>query len=385
MPLKTSSRGGIPPFIVMDVLRAANERQAGGGRVYHLEVGQPGTGAPPIVVETIRNAVGRGRMGYTDAMGIPPLRRRIARHYQDTYGIDLDPARVAVTTGSSGAFLLGFLSAFDVGDRVAVASPGYPAYRNILSALGVEVVEILTSQEEGFRLTPELLEKAPGALDGLVLASPANPTGTVISRNDLAALAGYCAGAGIRLVSDEIYHGITYGREARSALELTRDAVVINSFSKYYSMTGWRLGWMVLPEELVRPVECLAQNFFISPPTLSQVAAVQVFEATAELDAHVARYARNRSRILDTLPRVGIRGWGPADGAFYVYADVRSLTGDSEVFCRKMLAESGVATTPGTDFDPDRGQGYLRISFAGSEDEVCGAMDALEGWLGGYS
>lgn len=383
MPLKTSSRGGIPPFIVMDVLRAANERQAAGGRVYHLEVGQPGTGAPSIVVETIRNAVGRGRMGYTDAMGIPPLRRRIARHYQDIYGIDLDPARVAVTTGSSGAFLLGFLSAFDVGDRVAVASPGYPAYRNILSALGVEVVEILTSQEEGFRLTPELLEEAPGALDGLVLASPANPTGTVLAREEVAALARYCSDAGIRLISDEIYHGITYGRTAHSALELTQDAVVINSFSKYYSMTGWRLGWMVLPNEMVRPVECLAQNFFISPPTLSQVAAVQVFEAYDELDAHVARYARNRRRILDTLPRVGIRGWGPADGAFYVYADVRGLTEDSEAFCRRMLAECGVATTPGTDFDPGRGNGYLRISFAGSEDEVDGAMDALEGWLGG--
>jgi len=382
MPLKTSSRGGIPPFIVMDVLRAANERQAAGGRVYHLEVGQPGTGAPSIVVETIRNAVGRGRMGYTDAMGIPPLRRRIARHYQDIYGIDLDPARVAVTTGSSGAFLLGFLSAFDVGDRVAVASPGYPAYRNILSALGVEVVEILTSQEEGFRLTPELLEEAPGALDGLVLASPANPTGTVLAREEVAALARYCSDAGIRLISDEIYHGITYGRTAHSALELTQDAVVINSFSKYYSMTGWRLGWMVLPKEMVRPVECLAQNFFISPPTLSQVAAVQVFEAYDELDAHVARYARNRRRILDTLPRVGIRGWGPADGAFYVYADVRSLTEDSEAFCRRMLAECGVATTPGTDFDPGRGSGYLRISFAGSEDEVGGAMDALEEWLG---
>lgn len=382
MPLKTSSRGGIPPFIVMDVLRAANERQAAGGRVYHLEVGQPGTGAPSIVVETIRNAVGRGRMGYTDAMGIPPLRRRIARHYQDIYGIDLDPARVAVTTGSSGAFLLGFLSAFDVGDRVAVASPGYPAYRNILSALGVEVVEILTSQEEGFRLTPELLEEAPGALDGLVLASPANPTGTVLAREEVAALARYCSDARIRLISDEIYHGITYGRTAHSALELTQDAVVINSFSKYYSMTGWRLGWMVLPNEMVRPVECLAQNFFISPPTLSQVAAVQVFEAYDELDAHVARYARNRRRILDTLPRVGIRGWGPADGAFYVYADVRSLTEDSEAFCRRMLAECGVATTPGTDFDPGRGSGYLRISFAGSEDEVGGAMDALEEWLG---
>ena len=382
MPLKTSSRGAVPPFIVMDVLRAANERQAACGPVYRLEVGQPGTGAPSVVVESLRNALGRGRMGYTDAMGIPPLRRRIARHYLDTYGVDVDPARVAVTTGSSGAFLLGFLSAFDAGDRVAVASPGYPAYRNILRALGVDVVEIPTSPEDGFRLTPELLQEAPGPLAGLVLASPANPTGTMVARDDLAALVRSCSAAGIRLVSDEIYHGISYGGKAHSALELTHEAVIINSFSKYYSMTGWRLGWMVLPEELVRPVECLAQNFFISPPTLSQVAAVHAFDATDELNAHVARYARNRSLILETLPRVGIWAWGPAEGAFYIYADVRSLTDDSEAFCRKMLAESGVATTPGTDFDPHRGRGYLRISFAGSEDEVAGAMDALEAWLG---
>jgi aspartate/methionine/tyrosine aminotransferase len=382
MSLKTSNRGAIPPFIVMDVLRAANERPAACGPVYHLEVGQPGTGAPSVVVETIRNALGRSRLGYTDAMGIPPLRRRIARHYLDTYGVDVDPARVAVTTGSSGAFLLGFLSAFDAGDRVAVASPGYPAYRNILRALGVEVVEILTSQEDGFRLTPELLEGDPCPLAGLVLASPANPTGTMVAGDEMTALVRYCSDAGIRLVSDEIYHGITYGGKAHSALELTHEAVVINSFSKYYSMTGWRLGWMVLPEELVRPVECLAQNFFISPPTLSQVAAVYAFDATHELDAHVARYARNRKLILETLPRVGIWGWGPADGAFYIYADVRNLTDDSEAFCRKMLAETGVATTPGTDFDPIRGGGYLRISFAGSEDEVAGAMDALEAWLG---
>ncbi len=385
MPLKTSRRGAIPPFIVMDVLRAANERQAAGQGVYHLEVGQPGTGAPSVVVEEIRNAVGRGRMGYTDAMGVPPLRKRIARHYLDTYGVHVDPERVAVTTGSSGAFLLAFLSAFDVGDRVAVATPGYPAYRNILTALGVEVVEVLTFQEDGFRLTPELLKDAPGPLDGLVLASPANPTGTVVTRNELAALATYCSHAGIRLISDEIYHGITYGQNAHSALELTGEALVINSFSKYYSMTGWRLGWIVLPPELVRPVECLAQNFFISPPTLSQVAAVRVFEATDELNAHVARYARNRSRILETLPRVGILGWGPADGAFYILADVRNLTDDSEAFCRRMLAESGVAATPGTDFDPGRGSGYLRISFAGSEEEVGGAMEALEAWLGGES
>jgi aspartate/methionine/tyrosine aminotransferase len=383
MALKTASRGRIPPFIVMDVLRVANERQAAGGAVFHLEVGQPGTGAPHTVVEAVRKAVGRGRLGYTDAMGIPPLRRRIAAHYREKSGLEVDASRVAVTTGSSGAFLLAFLSAFDPGDRVGVATPGYPAYRNILRALGVEVVEVRTPLEGGFRMTPGLLDPVDEPLDGLVLASPANPTGTVLNREELADLVGYCAQSGIRLVSDEIYHGITYGPPAPSALELTSDAIVINSFSKYYSMTGWRLGWMVLPQELVRPVECLAQNLFISPPTLSQVAAVRSFDATEELDGHVARYARNRTRILEALPGMGIERWGPAEGAFYVYADVRPFTQDSEAFCRRMLEESGVATTPGTDFDPRDGGGYLRISFAGAEEEVAGAVEAMGWWLKG--
>jgi len=383
MALKTATRGAIPPFIVMDVLRVANERHATGGAVFHLEVGQPGTGAPGPVVEAARKAVGRGRLGYTDAMGIPPLRNRIARHYRDEYGVDLDPSRVAVTTGSSGAFLLAFLAAFDAGDRVAVPAPGYPAYRNILRALGVEAVEIRTRLEDGFRLTPEILTEVEGPVDGLILASPANPTGTVLGRGELAALVGHCADRGIRLVSDEIYHGITYGAPATSATQLSDDAIVINSFSKYYSMTGWRLGWMVLPEELLRPVECLAQNFFLSPPTLSQVAALEAFAAAEELDGHVARYARNRARILEALPGMGIRRWGPADGAFYLYVDVSDFSGNSEEFCRRMLEESGVATTPGTDFDPEEGNRYLRISFAGREDEIAEAMEAMGEWLRG--
>ncbi len=381
MPLKTAARGTIPPFIVMDVLRAANERQASGGAVFHLEVGQPGSGAPARVVEAVREAVGSSRLGYTDAMGIPPLRRRIARHYRERYGVEVDPARIAVTTGSSGAFLLGFLAAFDAGDRVGVPSPGYPAYRNILRALGVEVVEVRTRIEDGFRMTPELVAGVRGRLDGLILASPANPTGTVLSPEGLTALVAHCAEAGIRLVSDEIYHGITYGAAASSALELTSDTIVINSFSKYYSMTGWRLGWMVLPEALVRPVECLAQNLFISPPALSQVVGVEAFEAREELEEHVARYARNRARILEALPGMGIRRWGPAEGAFYVYADVSPFTRDSETFCRRMLQESGVATTPGTDFDPGQGGAFLRISFAGAEEEVARAMEAMGAWV----
>jgi len=381
MPLKTSARGNIPPFIVMDVLRSANERQASGGAVFHLEVGQPGTGAPGVVVDAVRGAVGRGRLGYTDALGIPTLRRRIARHYREVYGTAVDPSRIAVTTGSSGAFLLAFLSAFDVGDRVGVATPGYPAYRNILAALGVEVVEIRTPLVGGFRMTPNLLRAVDGPLDGLVLASPGNPTGTVLARDELSAVVEACGAMGVRLVSDEIYHGITYDEGATSALELTEEAIVINSFSKYYSMTGWRLGWMVLPEELVRPVECLAQNLFISPPTLSQVAAVHAFDATEELDGHVARYRRNRDRILDALPEMGIRRWGPAEGAFYIYADLADFTGDSETFCRRMLMESGVATTPGTDFDPVEGRRFLRISFAGTEIDVGNALEAMARWF----
>ncbi len=381
MSLKTATRGNIPSFIVMDVLRDANERQAGGGAVFHLEVGQPGTGAPAPVVEAVRGAVGRGRLGYTDALGIPTLRRRISRHYGEAYGVEVDPGRIAVTTGSSGAFLLAFLSAFDAGDRVGVATPGYPAYRNILRALGVEAVQVRTPLEGGFRMTPELLRSVDGPLAGLVLASPANPTGTVLTRQELADLVEACAERGIRLVSDEIYHGITYEEGAASALELTDEAIVINSFSKFYSMTGWRLGWMVLPEELVRPVECIAQNLFISPPTLSQVAAVHAFEATEELEGHVARYRRNRDRILRALPGMGIRRWGPAEGAFYVYADLTDFTDDSETFCRRMLRESGVATTPGTDFDPEEGRGFLRISFAGGEEDVGKALEAMGAWL----
>lgn len=380
MSVKISSRGGIPPFIVMDVLRAANERAASGKAVHHLEVGQPGTGAPARVVEAVRAALGGSRMGYTDALGLPKLRRRIARHYGDRYGVEVDPSRVAVTTGSSGGFLLAFLAAFDPGDRVGVPVPGYPAYRNILRALGLEVVEIRTRPEEGFRLTPEQVAGA-GPLEGLVVASPANPTGTVLNAEELRALVEYCHAYGIRLVSDEIYHGIVYGARASSALEFTSEAIVVNSFSKYYSMTGWRLGWLVLPPELVRPVECLAQNFFISPPTVSQVGALEAFEATEELDSHVARYARNRACLLDTLPRVGISRWGPAQGAFYLYADVSPFTADSEAFCRRLLDEAGVATTPGVDFDPQEGTRFLRISFAGSEESVAAAAQAMARWL----
>ncbi|MEE8499455.1 MAG: pyridoxal phosphate-dependent aminotransferase [Kiloniellales bacterium] len=382
MALKVASRGSVPPFIVMDVLRAANERAAAGEDVLHLEVGQPGTPAAQAVLEAAKQALEGDRIGYTDALGIPSLRARIARHYQETYGVAVDPERIMVTPGSSGSFLLGFLSAFDIGDRVALAAPGYPAYRNILTALGVEPVLLLTEAEHRFQPTPELLDRVAGPLDGLIVASPSNPTGTMLGRAELEALVEACRERSIRLISDEIYHGITYGTRAVSALELTDQAVVINSFSKYYSMTGWRLGWMVLPEDLTRPVECLGQNFFVSAPTLSQIAATTAFDCGEVLDGYVAAYARNRELLLDELPKAGFDRLAPADGAFYLYADVTHLTNDSDVFCRRMLAETGVATTPGNDFDPERGHRFLRFSFAGPEADMAEAARRLQAWPG---
>jgi len=383
MALKIAQRGQVPPFIVMDVLRSANEREAAGEKVLHLEVGQPGTPAPAPVRARAKAALDEARLGYTDALGVPALRARIARSYGELYGVEIDPRRVIVTTGSSGGFLLAFLASFEPGDRVALAAPGYPAYRNILSCLGVEPVLLPCDLEHRFQPTVELLDRVASPLDGLILASPSNPTGTMLDEAGLAALVDYCAARGVRLVSDEIYHGIAFEARAVSALELTQDAVVINSFSKYYSMTGWRLGWMVLPEDLLRPVECLAQNLFISPPTLSQLAAEAAFDCRAELDGYVAAYARNRALLLEALPKAGFDRLAPADGAFYLYADVGRLTNDSEDFCRRMLAETGVAITPGIDFDPARGHRFVRFSFAGREAEMAEAAARLADWLEG--
>ena len=380
MALKVSTRGRVPPFIVMDVMRAANERMAQGEDVLHLEVGQPGTPAPRGVIEAARAALERDRIGYTEATGLASLRARIARHYQETAGLALEPERVVVTTGSSGGFLLSFLSCFEAGDRVALAAPGYPAYRNILSALGIEPVVLETEPEHRFQPTPELLAAAGGRLDGLIVASPSNPTGTMLDRAAFEALVAHCREHGIRLISDEIYHGITYDVPAVSVLELSDEAIVINSFSKYYSMTGWRLGWMVLPRDLLRPVECLAQNLFISPPTLSQVAGEAAFDCRAELDGYVAAYGRNRALLLRELPQAGFDRLAPADGAFYIYADVTQRTNDSEAFCKRMLAETGVAATPGIDFDPARGNRFVRFSFAGPEAEIAEALKRLRAW-----
>ncbi len=381
MTLKAARRGQIPPFIVMDVMRAAFERQQASDDVLHLEVGQPSTPAPQGVIAAAKAALDAQTLGYTDAMGIPQLRARIAEHYQSWYGIEIPIERIAVTTGSSGAFVLAFLAGFDPGDRVAVAEPGYPCYRNILSGLGIEPVPIVTSEASRYQPTIELLEAVPGPLDGLILASPSNPTGTMLSADELEALAGYCTARGIRLISDEIYHGITYGERAATALQFTERAVVVNSFSKYFSMTGWRLGWAILPEDMTRSVERLAQNLYISPPSLSQHAALAAFECHDELRANVARYAANRALLLEKLPLAGFERLAPAQGAFYIYADIAGLTNDSKDFCARMLAETGVAATPGIDFDPGRGHRFMRFSFAGATRDMVEAAERLKAWL----
>ena len=380
MSLRVSRRGLVPPFIAMDVLRAANERAAAGADVIHLEVGQPATQAPAAVRAAAREALISAPIGYTDALGLAPLREAIAAHYRERYGIAVEAEEVVVTTGSSAAFQLAFLAAFEAGDRVALAAPGYPAYRNILSALGIDPVLIEVGENTHYQPNPELLAQA-GRLDGLVIASPANPTGAMIAAADLARLAQWCRDEGVRLVSDEIYHGITYEGPAATVRAFGREAVVVNSFSKYYSMTGWRLGWMLAPPDLARSVECLAQNFYISPPALSQLAAIPVFGCRAELDSHVARYRANRDLLIGTLSAAGLSRFAPAEGAFYLYADISRLSRDSVDFCRRLLAETGVAITPGLDFDPVHGGGWVRLSFAGASAEVAEAARRLAEWL----
>jgi len=378
MALKTSNRGAIDAFIVMDVMRAANAREALGEDVVHLEVGQPSTPAPKAVLQAARDALDSELLGYTDAFGVPHLKEAIAGHYKTTYGVEVDPARIAVTTGSSGGFVLAFLSAFDVGDRVALASPGYPAYRNILKALGIDVVNLAVGPDSNYQPTPEMLAAVDGDIDGLIIASPSNPTGTMIDGPGLKALADYCDAKGIRLISDEIYHGITFEGDAHSMAEFAPDAFIVNSFSKYFSMTGWRLGWLIFPKPLSRAIECLAQNLFISPPTLSQIAAAKAFECNDELQASVARYKINRDILLAELPKAGFDKLSHAEGAFYIYADVSAMTDNSLEFCKHVLKETGVAITPGIDFDENRGHHFVRFSFAGSTDDMKAAVKRLQ-------
>ncbi|MEZ5647871.1 MAG: aminotransferase class I/II-fold pyridoxal phosphate-dependent enzyme [Alphaproteobacteria bacterium] len=381
MALKSSHRGQVSPFQVMEVLRTANARAAAGQKILHLEIGQPGCSAPAQVLEAARIALKEDKLGYTEALGLPALRQRIADFYQDRYGARPPIERIAVVTGSSAGFVLAFLTAFDAGDQVALAAPGYPAYRNILTSLDLKPVEILSGPAQRFQPTPSLLDQVSGPLDGLILASPSNPAGTMVDAPEMSALATYCQKRGIRLISDEIYHGITYeGRKGVTALTYSSDALIINSFSKYFCMTGWRLGWLIVPEDLIRPLECLMQNLYISAPAIAQKAALAAFDCSDELDANVARYALNRELLLRELPKAGFDRLAPADGAFYLYADIGHLTNDSSAFCARILDELGVAITPGVDFDPARGHSTLRISYAGDPCEIEEAAFLLKNW-----
>lgn len=357
----------------------ANERARSGRAVFHLETGQPGCLAPQKALEAAARALTTDNLGYTEALGRPALRERIARHYGEAYGVSVAASRVVVTNGSSAGFILAFLAAFDAGDRLAMAVPGYPAYRNTAKALDLEPVFIRCGPEENFRLHPEALS-ASNQWHGALIASPANPTGTMMSRDEIAAIADVCAQRDAWLISDEIYHGITYGARGETALAVAPDAIIINSFSKYYAMTGWRIGWMIVPEELVRPIERLAQNLYISPPAISQVAALAAMDSGEEIDRHVALYARNRKRLIEALRAAGIEQIAPADGAFYIYADV-SRFGSASRLAELLLDEAGVAVTPGLDFDPEEGDRWLRLSYAGSEDEVAAAAKALVAWF----
>jgi len=363
----------------MDVLDRANALGRAGRSVFHLETGQPGTRAPKRALEAASKALADEALGYTEALGRPALRERISRYYRETHGVDVAPERVMITTGSSAGFILAFISLFEAGQVLALAAPGYPAYRNIAHALDLRPHFIACREAEQFRLTARAIVEAKG-IDGVLIASPANPSGTVIGSDELAAIVDVCAERKLKLISDEIYHGITYAGPAQTALAYSRDVVVINSFSKYFSMTGWRIGWMVVPDNFVRTIERLAQSFYISPPTISQIAALAALDSIDELDAHVRTYAANRSRLLAALKDAGFGAVAPADGAFYLYANVEPFGLDSETLTKRLLEEAGIAATPGHDFDPVDGDGWVRFSYAGSQSEVDAAADALVAW-----
>jgi aspartate/methionine/tyrosine aminotransferase len=381
--LKPSKRSDVPPFIVMDVMAAAAQREAQGVHIVHMEVGQPAAPAPATAIKAAQDALTRGRIGYTETLGIPSLRARIARHYQDAYDLALDPARIVVTTGSSGGFILAFLSMFEPGDRVALANPGYPPYRHILSALGCEPVLIETSAETRWALSAKALiaahQHAP--LKGVVIASPANPTGTMMDADALTRLIAVAEAEGIRVISDEIYHGLDYAFAAETAAHTSERVVVINSFSKYFCMTGWRVGWMVAPDALVRPIERLQGNLAISVPTLAQVAAEAAFDGREEMEAVKHGYEENRRILTEGLPKAGLDKFLPVDGAFYLYADISRFSDDSLDFAKRMLNEADVAATPGIDFDPVNGRHFLRFCYAGSAAEMREAVERIGNWL----
>jgi aspartate/methionine/tyrosine aminotransferase len=380
-PLRASQRSAVPSFIVMDVMEAAAAREALGHNVIHMEVGQPGTPAPRAALEAAKRALDCDTLGYTVALGLPALRTRIAGHYRERYGLDVPPERIVVTTGSSAGFVLAFLALFDPGAKVALPSPGYPCYRHILTALGQSPVLLPTDAASRWMPTAQQIDAAAlDGLAGLVIASPANPTGTMLESGRLAEIVAACQRRDIALVSDEIYHGLAYELREETALAHSAEAIVVNSFSKYFSMTGWRVGWLVVPQTLVRPIERLAQNLYISPPAIAQVAALGAFDGTDELAANKAVYAENRALLLTELPKAGLERIVPADGAFYLYVDVGEFSSDSLAFTKEMLGEVGIAATPGVDFDAARGKRYVRFCYAGTTPDMAEAARRLQGW-----
>jgi aspartate/methionine/tyrosine aminotransferase len=384
LPRPLAERSAIDPFIVMDVMGEANARELSGDDIIHVEVGQPASPAPKAARERARQALENERLGYTEALGLPKLRERIARHMSERYGVGVRPERVVVTAGLSAGFVRAFLALLDQGYSLGLPSPGYPCYRQILKALNVRPTLIETSGQGRWMPTVADVERLAGeGAAGLLLASPNNPTGTMALSRRLAEIAETCRRHRLWLISDEIYHGLEYKAPAETALAHSDEAIVVNSFSKYFSMTGWRIGWLVVPEPLVRPIERLTQNLYISPPAISQVAALGAFDGIDELEAIKASYARNRAILLEELPRAGLSSILPADGAFYLYADISRFTGDSEAFAKTMLKDIGVAVTPGIDFDPDRGRNYIRFCYAGAEAQMREAARRITGWLKG--
>jgi aspartate/methionine/tyrosine aminotransferase len=381
--LQPSARSAVPPFLVMDVVAAAARLEAQGRQIVHMEVGQPAAKAPTTAIAAARAALSEGAIGYTETLGISSLRARIARAYREWHGLDVDPQRIVVTTGSSAGFILAFLAAFEPGDRVAVALPGYPPYRHILNALGCEPVGIETTEQMRWSITGEslLAQHRKRTVKGVIIASPANPTGIMMTGSALTELVRCAEDAGIAVISDEIYHGLDYAFAAESAARISSNAIIINSFSKYFCMTGWRIGWMVVPPALVRAVERLQQNLAISVPTLSQIAAEAAFDGRAELETVRQGYQENRSLLLEGLPRAGLDIFLPADGAFYLYADVSRLSSDSFAFATRMLEEAGVAVTPGIDFDPLHGNQFVRLCYAGSRRDMREAIERIGAWL----
>ncbi|MCV2446944.1 pyridoxal phosphate-dependent aminotransferase [Paracoccus sp. DMF] len=378
--MRHSQRGQVDPFIVMDVMEAARKAEDAGRHIIHMEVGQPSTPAPEGARRALAAALDQP-LGYTVALGLPELRRGIAGLYRRWYGIELNAERVVVTPGSSGAFILAFAALFDAGDRVALGEPGYPSYRQILRAMSLQPVGIPTRAEDRYQPRPQDL---PRDARGLILASPGNPSGTVLRREELAALTARAAELGMNVISDEIYHGLDYGAGFHSALEVTDEVFVINSFSKYFSMTGWRVGWMVVPETMIRTVERIAQNMFICPPHASQVAALAALDCVEEADANLAVYAENRRLMLERLPGIGFDRIAPPEGAFYIYADVSELTDNSLNFAAEILEKAGVSVTPGLDFDPVRGARTLRFSYARSTADIAEGLDRLAGFMDEY-